>query len=156
MPPYQLVWKPDRTNLLVYWTTSEDSSETSSGTSSVTSFETSSQAVSETSSEISSGTSSGTSLYFNATDQLRCEPVMFDAFHKGFELNSWGCISNLLEFNYVVKLSLWCSSDGSELNSWRCIFNPLEFHLRCEGIMALLCSWVRAELVGMHLQFHKM
>ena len=74
----------------------------------------------------------------------------------GFELNSWGCISNPLEFNYAVKLSLWCSSDGSELNSWRCIFNPLDFHLRCEGVMALLCSRVRAELVEMYLQFTRM
>ena len=32
------------------------------------------------------------------------------------------------------------------------IFNPSEFHLRCESLMALLCSRVRTELVGMYFQ----
>ena len=31
-------------------------------------------------------------------------------------------------------------------------FNPLDFHLRCEGATALLCSRAQAELVGMYFQ----
>ena len=53
---------------------------------------------------------------------------------------------------FTLKVSRPCSAAGSELNSWGCVFNPLEFHLRCEGFIAMLCSRVRAELVGMYFQ----
>ena len=36
----------------------------------------------------------------------------------GSELNSWGWISNPLEFIYAVNFAIACVESGSELNSW--------------------------------------
>ena len=38
-------------------------------------------------------------------------------------------------FIYAVKVSLSCSACGFELNSWGCISNPSEFHVNCEGVL---------------------
>lgn len=62
-----------------------------------------------------------------------------------------GCASNPLECSLWCCFP-WCSSAGFELNSWGCVLDPLEFSYTVELFGVMPCSWDQAELMLLHLK----